>query len=354
MRRGWILCGVGLLCLTATDLAAANVPAVSTSRLASRTPDGRFPNAAARNPAVSGDRKVAAHVAYDSAASDIVPGDTNGVSDVFVVNRAGPFDPRAAQATRWEPGSTDLVSTGMGGAPADGPSTLPDVDGDDLHASRCVAFVSAADNLVPGDTNGQPDAVLKNLITGTMTRVSVNSAGQQADGPTFDVQVAGACDRVAFTSSASNLAFTRRRLAKVRIADGKRAPNARSPLMTGQPGAGTRQVYVRILQGQPDDETLAGTTFLASATTRGTPGNADSYDVQMGQLGDACPTACGTTSGDTVAFTSDASNLSPQDGNGVPDVYEHTFRAPTQGYVQRRKGLPHYVKPSTFLVSASE
>lgn len=354
MRRGWILYAVGFLGLvTAATPATANVPSISTTRLASRTPDGRFPNGPSLNAAVSGDRKVAANIAYDSAASDIVAGDVNGVSDVFVVHRAQPFDPRASTATVWEPGDTELVSTGMGGAPADGPSTLPDLDGDDLHGTHCVAFVSAADNLVPGDTNGQPDGFLKDLNTGVTSRVSVNSSGQQADGPTFDVQVDGACDRVAFTSSASNLAFAKRALPKVRIADGKRAPNPRRPLVTGRPGGGTRQVYVRILKGEPDDKTLAGTTFLASATTRGTPGNADSYDAQMGQLGDACPTSCGTTSGDTVTFTSDATNLSPRDANGQPDVYERAFRTPTQHFAERRRKLPRYVKPQTILVSAN-
>ena len=107
--------------------------------------------------------------------------------------------------------------------------------------------------------------------------------------------------------------------------------------MTGAPPGGTRQVYVRILGGQPDDKGLAGTTFLASATGRGTPGNGDFLDAQLGELGDRCPKACGTTSGDAVAFTSDATNLSPRDGNGQSDVYEHTFR--NQGGVRPRTRL---------------
>lgn len=138
------------------------------------------------------------------------------------------------------------------------------------------------------------------------------------------MQVDGACDRAAFTASASNLALTA-------------GSGARKPLVTGAPPGGTRQVYVRILGGQPDDKGLVGTTFLASATGRGTPGNGDSYDAQLGELGDGCPKACGTTSGDAAAFTSAATNLSPRDGNAQADVYEHTFR--NQGGVRTRTRL---------------
>jgi hypothetical protein len=333
--------------------ASANVPGTSTTRLASRTPDGRFPDGRSQDPAISQDQKRASLVAYDSVASDIVPGDTNAVSDVFVVRRAQPYDDHAQHATRWEPGSTDLISTGLGGAPADGPSYLPDLDGDQLHASHCVAFVSAADNLVPDDTNGQPDAFVKDLRSGTIRRVSVNTAGGQADGPTFDVQVDGACDRVAFTSSADNLAYATRPLPKVHVAGGRLAPNPRGRLMTGPPPPGTRQVYVRILGGEHDDKRLTGVTFLASATSAGTPGDADSYDAQLGELGDGCPQSCGTTSGDTVAFTSDATNLSLRDTNGRPDVYEHSFRIPTQHFRARRTKRPAYVRTRTLLVSTN-
>jgi TolB protein len=332
MTRRAVVVGA-LLVLGLAPTASANVPGVSTTVLASRSVDGGFPNGRSQDPAISQDHKDASLLAYDSVATNIVPGDLNGVSDVFVVHRAEPYEHHADDASSWAPGATDLVSTGMGGAPADGPSTLPDLDGDQLHDSHCVAFVSAADNLVPGDTNGQPDAFVKDLRTGAMTRVSVATGGAQADGPTTDVQVDGACDRVAFTSSASNLALTKRRV--------RRRSDPRRPLVTGPAPAGTRQVYVRILGGQADDRRLRGTTFLASSTPHGAAGNGDSWDAQLGQLGAACPDACGTTSGDAVAFTTNAV-LSAQDANGLPDVYERTFR--------RRNGR---LSPTTLLVSSA-
>jgi hypothetical protein len=363
--------------LVAALLAAtAATAAVSETNLASRTAQGRFPNGPSSHPAFSQDRRAASLLAYDSQASDIAPGDSNGVSDVFVVHRARPFSAGARRATLWRPGTTELVSTGMGGQPSDGPSFLPDLDGDQLHDPHCVAFLSDATNLVPGDSNGKTDAFVKDLSSGRLTRVSVNSAGEQSDGAAYDVQADGACDRVAFTSDASNLALTREQVPKPHAVrsplSGKqrRRCRARSPrkhckfrtvkvasqraaAATTAPPPGTKQVYVRILGGEPDDAGLVGLTFLASASRGGEAGNGDSSDAALGDLGTACPKTCGTSSGDAVAFTSLATNLAPGDGNGVSDVYERTFRIPTQRFLERRAKLPAYMKPDTLLVSST-
>src|SRR5213078_3905625 len=104
--------------------------------------DGGFPNGASRNAAISQDRQLATEVAFESNATNIVANDGNGpLTDVFVVTRAEPYDDTGPP---WRADHTDLVSVGVGGQPANGPSYLPDLDGDQLHASHCVAFVSAA------------------------------------------------------------------------------------------------------------------------------------------------------------------------------------------------------------------
>src|SRR5689334_25432574 len=108
MRLARLGCAVGVALLAAAAGAHANVPGISETRLASRTPDGVFPDGASTNPAISGDRQVAALLAYDSVASNIVAGDPNGHADVFVLHRAQPFDPNARTATSWQPGTTDL------------------------------------------------------------------------------------------------------------------------------------------------------------------------------------------------------------------------------------------------------
>ena len=76
-------------------------------------------------------------MAFESTATDLVPGDTNGERDVFVRDRGT--------------GTTQLVSAGLGGAPANGLSGGADVSGN----GRFVAFVSLASNLVAGDANAQ-------------------------------------------------------------------------------------------------------------------------------------------------------------------------------------------------------
>src|SRR3954470_13633791 len=294
----------GLALIAAMLLMPCGVAGAATGNgtvLASRTPSGGFPNGPSSHAAFSQDRTAASLLAFDSLASDLVAGDSNGFGDVFVVHRAKPFNAGARKATRWKPGATVLVSAGMGGAPADGASFLPDLDGDQLHGAHCVAFLSDATNLVPGDTNGVTDAFVKDLSNGSVTRVSVSSSGEQADGASFDVQVDGACDRVAFTSNASNLALLRSQVPKPVVVDSPltgaqrrrcrartphkpcktrklRVKSRRAPAATTAPPGGTKQVYVRVLGGEKDDEGLVGLTFLASASRTGQAGNADSFD----------------------------------------------------------------------------
>lgn len=260
-------------------------------------------------------------MAFDSDASNIVANDSNGVTDVFIVNRAQPW---GQNGTPWKAGSTKLISAGFDGSPANGPSYRPAVSGDSRHLPRCVAFLSDASNLVPGDTNGVTDAFVYNLATAKITRVSVGSAGAEANGPTSDVSVDGACERVAFSSSATNLALT---------ATAK--PGWKSSV--SKPASG-KQVYIRIIDGQGYDAQLKGLTFLGSQTG-GTPGNADSYDVDFARAGKA------------IVFTSLASNLTPGDSNGVSDIYERTL---TRSYKRlgNGKGTQQFLF-KTRLVSAT-
>jgi hypothetical protein len=366
--------GVALLAAVAAMPCGSALAASGGTFLASRTPSGGFPNGPSAHPAFSQDRTGASLLAFDSLASNIVPGDSNELGDVFVVHRAKPFDAGARKATKWRPGTAELVSVGMGGAPADGASFLPDLDGDQIHGSHCVAFLSDATNLVPGDSNGKTDAFVKDLSSGKITRVSVSSSGAQADGASYDVSVDGACDRVAFTSDSSNLALLRSQVPKPTVVDSPltgaqrrrcraktpkkpcktrrlRVKSRRAPAATTAPPAGTKQVYVRVLGGEKDDEGLVGLTFLASASRTGVAGNGDSFDAAFGDLGESCPKACGTTSGDSVAFTSLASNLRGGDGNGVSDVYQRSFRIPSLGFLDRRAKIPAYMHPLTRLVS---
>ncbi len=287
------LCGV-LAPASAFGQADSN----RTTFLLSRAYDGGLPNGVSRNPAVSHDQRIARVIAFESDATNLVPNDTNGLTDVFVVNRGGGW---GHNGTPWKIGSTELVSHGLGGQPANGRSYRAAVDGDSHHAPSCVAFVSDASNLVPGDTNGKPDAFVYNLASQQITRVSVDAHGRQSNGSTYEVAVDGDCERVAFVSDATNLALTSTKI-----------DAWKSAVTSGAP-AGTKQVYVKVLKGGNLDKGFKGLTFLASASAKGKAGNGDSQRVSFARAGK------------NVVFSTAASNLSPADHNGALDVFERSF-----------------------------
>ena len=282
------------------------------THLLSQTFNGTWPDGPSQDPAFSQDRQYASVAAFDSDADNLVPGDTNGTTDVFAVYRRQPY---SLAGEPWQIDNTDLISRGMGGQPADGPSYLPDVDGDQRHTPRCIAFVSAADNLVPGDTNGRPDAFVYDLDTQQVARVSVATGGAQSDGTTYEVKVDGSCTRVAFVSDASNLALT------------ASLTPAAAKLVTGAPPPGTKQVYVRILGDRGNNTGLQGVTFLASADSHGVPGNGDSAELAFARSPDGCGglKTCGDSGAEALYFTSSSINLSPNDTDPGADIYKRTF-----------------------------
>ncbi len=110
-------------------------------------------------PAISGDGR---YVAFESSASNLVSGDTNGVEDIFV---------RDCQT-----GTTTRVSLDSSGGEANGGSVRPAISDD----GRYVAFYSEASNLVSGDLNGIGDMFVRDRQAGTTTRVSVDFERQRS------------------------------------------------------------------------------------------------------------------------------------------------------------------------------
>lgn len=286
------------LALPAVASAASGADSLRTTFLFSRSVTGGVPDGPSRNGAISHDQRIARVIAFESDATNMINGDTNGVTDVFMVRRQAPW---GNNGTPWNMGANELVSKGLGGVPANGPSYKPVIDGASHNKPGCIAFVSEASNLVRGDTNGVADAFVYHLQNGKIERVSVDSKGKQANGPTFDVTVSGDCMRVAFTSSATNLGL-------------KSASKLawRSARISGGSG-GHKQVYVHILNGKKLDKAFKGMTFMASASDKNRPGNADSYEPYFAR------------SGKSVVFTSNANNLDRGDGNGASDIYQRSF-----------------------------
>jgi Tol biopolymer transport system component len=126
-------------------------------------PGGQTPGSFA--PSISADGRI---VVFESTAADLVAGDSNGVSDVFVRDR--------------QAGTTERVSVSSAGAQANGLSGEAHVSGD----GRFVAFASAATNLVAGDTNGVDDVFVRDRLAGTTERVSLDASGRQLTGASIE------------------------------------------------------------------------------------------------------------------------------------------------------------------------
>src|SRR5439155_133722 len=126
-------------------------------------------------------------VAFTSAAPDLVAGDTNGATDVFVHDR--------------QTGATERVTVDRTSAQGNGRNSVVALRAD----GRFVAFTSAAPDLVAGDTNGAADVFVHDRQTGTTERVSVDSGGSQANGDSTDVALSADGRFVAFTSAAPDL-----------------------------------------------------------------------------------------------------------------------------------------------------
>ncbi|MFL5894285.1 MAG: hypothetical protein ACJ76Z_04125, partial [Thermoleophilaceae bacterium] len=289
-----------VVAVAVTALAPATAKRVShrTTFLLARSYDGHFPDGPARDGAISHDQREARYMAFDSDATTLVQGDSNGLTDVFLVRRKPPW---GRNGTPWVPGSTEIISLAPNGAAGNGRSYKPAVDGDAHHRPHCVAFISEASNLVPGDTNAKPDAFVRDTRTGRTTRVSVSAGGAQSDGSTSEVAIDGRCERVAFVSDASNLALRRT------------TNRAWRGAVTNSPRSGVRQVYVRIVGGHGADAGFRGLTLLASANRGGHAANGASYDVSFGRAGKA------------LTFTSEATNLARGDYNTRQDVYLRTL-----------------------------
>jgi Tol biopolymer transport system component len=212
---------------------------------------------------ISGDGST---VAFDSLATNLVPGDTNGAQDVFV--RAGT-------------GPVVLVSAAADGGPANGPSSQPDVSAD---GSRIV-FSSQASNLVAGDADGASDVFVRDMRTGQLRRVSVGIDGSEPNGASSAPSISPDGRFVSFFSEASNL-----------VRDDA----------NGRP-----DVFICDLQ--------TGRIGLVSVSSTGAQQNR-AVQAPFEQISDV------SAGGRFVAFDSDASNLAPKDTNGHTDVFVRDLR----------------------------
>ncbi|MEQ9696035.1 hypothetical protein [Shimia sp. SDUM112013] len=225
----------------------------TTSRL-NENPEGETAQGFARDPVISGD---GAFVAFDSAASDLVAGDTNGTNDIFVREQPS--------------GAISRVSVASDGTEANDSSSQASLSGD----GRFVAFSSRASNLVAGDNNGVTDVFLHDRVTGQTTRISDGLDGEEADEASGGSAISADGRYVVYGSNASNLVY----------GDTNRA--------------GDIFVY----------DTLTGVTQRVSIAADGSEATHQSTGPDI------------SADGGTISFTSHATNLVPGDTNLRDDVF---------------------------------
>ncbi len=249
----------------ATDLVAGDTNgdqdiflwerATATTVRISIASDGTEADGPSSRPAISNDGR---YVAYESGATNLVAGDTNGQDDIFLWDRAT--------------SSTTRVSVGVGGVQAGGRSRSATISGD----GRLIAYRSDAANLVPIDANFRTnDIFLLDRAAGTTSLLSLAPDGSAADAASDSPDLSADGRYVAYRSDASNLV----------------------------PGDsnGTYDVFVADLE--------AGTTKRESVASDGTQGNDRSFWPHL------------SADGSYLAFTSEASNLVASDNNGLEDGF---------------------------------
>jgi hypothetical protein len=349
--------GVVSVVAMAATVAAVAMPATSsasrradlqTTALISRSMNGKMPNGASTHPVISGDKRYARAIAFESDASNLVRGDRNGFKDVFAVLRAGRIDNLGA---RWIPGRTVMVSRTASGAPSNGPSFAPSIDGGFDRRPSCVAFLSSASNIVGGDTNGVDDAFVTRLRGANRKPRRMLPGGHQAVAPVTAVTVSQDCKAVAFVSGGK--LYVKRGGGKPRLvhaagtaADPSFSVGRRRDLVFGAdrgvyllkqgkrqarlvaPG-GSNPVYNDIVrQVVAYERPVGGHMQVATrdighreqiiSSRGGDLGNGDSRDPVIGNTGHY------------ITFETDASNLGVNanrrtgDENGLPDVYLYT------------------------------
>lgn len=165
-----------------TDIFLRNISSGITSRLPAL--GGADPDAAADLNDISTDGQV---VIFTSTATNYVAGATNGLADTFA------YDASA--------GLVELISANPLGDEGNGRSQVGAVSG----AGRYVAFESDASDLIAGDSNASGDIFLHDRQTGGTSRVSVTSGGAQVAGFNFSACISPSGAILAFTTTSNEL-----------------------------------------------------------------------------------------------------------------------------------------------------
>ena len=282
-----------------------------TTILVSRHTDGTQGNDNAGTPSISGDGKM---VSYTSLATNLVDGDTNGRSDIFV------YDTIAGTTTR--------ASVDSNGNEANDASWLSSVSGN----GTLVVYTSRASNLVDGDTNRTTDVFTYRIASGVTTRVSVQTGGTQAGGG-GDSSISHDGTRIAFMSSATDLVVgdsnakddvfmvdtTTNKTIRVSVDGAGNQANGGSyrPSISAD---GQNVAFVSVATNLIDDDSNGYEDIFRYNTASGSVTRISvSSDGEQANKPSEWPSI--SSDGSKVVYTSSATNLIPSDLNRATDAF---------------------------------
>jgi len=205
---------------TNTTLASAN-----TSPWTPRASPRPFPRRSSSSVTATGS-SCASHPSSSRSATlececsrvsvDASGGDSNSDSAQASISADGRFVAFSSSASDLVPGDrccsdifvrdrqmavTTRVSVDTAGRDANDASAHPSISGD----GRYVAFYSFASDLVPGDGNGTIDVFVRDRQDAITGRASLGFFGGEANGPSLNPSISADAHYVAFASSANNL-----------------------------------------------------------------------------------------------------------------------------------------------------
>jgi len=284
--------------ITRVSISSSGIEANNFSLVPDMSADGRF-------------------VAFQSIASNLVPGDTNRFMDIFVRDRQNKI--------------TERVNISSTGVESDDFATQPAISAD----GRFVAFATFSRFLVPGDHNLATDVFIHDRETGITERVSISSAGVEGNSGSDYPHLSADGRFVTFESLASTLASGDTNFAyDIFVHDRETNITERiSVSSTGVEGNNSSLFSVINADGRfvafesfahdlvPDDTNNVGDIFVhdretgiterVSVSSAGVEGNGDS---EMPAI---------SADGRFVAFDSLSSNLVSDDTNNAMDIFVH-------------------------------
>jgi Tol biopolymer transport system component len=314
----------------------------SATTLVSRAggPTGRKSDGVCSDPDISGDGR---YVAFRCSARTLHPADTDTTFDVFV---------RDLQAN-----TTTLVSRadGAAGAKGNGNSVAPSISAD----GRYVAFESVATNISPADTDATADVFVRDLHANATALVSRAPGvdGVNGNGDSTQPSISSSGRYVAFSSLSTNVhaddldaaadVFVRDIASNVTtlVSRAATAAGVKGDGDSTQPGISPDGRWVAFISTSTnldaaDADAVVDVYVRGLSDRTSTTTLVSRADGPNGVKGDgASATPTISTTGRYVAFSSGATNLDPGDGDAVSDIYSRELPSNNVRLLSRAPGV---------------